>query len=169
MNAWELKKKISWYEGRNRFSQEEQRQLNLDSYNFAIDHVYEATAELYGMGPKRFNEAGETLGRIEHLELVSHADKFSLFNVYPHYKKHLAQQMVQGAYKLGVEHARKSIEYAYRLGEARLARIDKKLLELQQADLGEANRTKSTYEARLLRDARRAKSPSKKGAVLDES
>ena len=168
MNTWELKKLLAWYEKRNRFSQEEQRTLNLDAYDLAAAHVFEATAELYGMGEKRYNDAGETLGRVGHLELHTQAEKFSMFNHIRHYSKKQAQQMTQGAYQLGIQHAKRSIEYSYRLGETRLAKIDVKLKELQQIDLGPSNRTKSIYEARLIRDKRRAARPSKKVAVLDD-
>lgn len=168
MNAWEMKKLLAWFEKRNRFSQEEQRTLNLDAYDLAAAHVFEAAAELYGMGEKRYNDAGETLSRVGFLELHTQSEKFSMFNHIAHYSKQQAQQMTQGAYKLGVEHALTAIEYSYRLGDTRLARIKAKTKEFQQADLGPGNRSKSIYEARLMRDKRRAARPTKKGAVLDE-
>lgn len=169
MDLWQQKKKANWYERRAKFSPDEIKGMNIEAYDLGAGHVMEATAELYGMGAKRKEEAIETLERTSWRELHEHAEKPApLFDLRKHFTKAEARLMNLESYKLGVEHTRESVGYAYRLGDARLARIDEMLAQLQATDLGPLNKTGNVFEARLLRDLRRAKRSSKKGAVLDE-
>lgn len=167
MNTWQEKKKANWYEGRAKFKPEEVKEMNIEAYDLGATHVMEAVAELFGLGPKRLEEAKETLDRTSYRELHEYAESFSTLDWRRHLTKHEAGLMNQESYCLGVEHTRESVGYAYRLGDTRLARLDEQLKQLQASDLGRFMKTGNLYEARLQREARRAKNPSKKGAILN--
>jgi hypothetical protein len=168
MTLWQQRKKANWYESRAKFKPDEVKEMNIEAYDLGAAHVLEATAQLYGLGPKRLEETQETLDRTSYRELHEYAESFSFLDLQRHISKHDAAAMNREAYKLGVEHTRESVGYAYRLGDTRLARIDGPLAQLQAADLGPLNKTGNVYEARILRAQRRAKNSSKKGAILDE-
>lgn len=169
IDVWEQKKKIKWYESRAHFKPDEIKDLNTQAYDLGAGHFMEATAEVFGMGEKRKTEAIETLDRTQYRELNDYAEKqFTPFELRRSFAKYEAHLMALEAYKMGIGHARESVGYAYRLGDARLARIDEQLKGLQEKDLGPLQKSGNIFEARLLRALRRAKNPSKKGAVLDE-
>jgi hypothetical protein len=167
MNAWQLKKKASWYDRQATFRPDEIREMNAEAYELGAAHVLEATAQLYGLGPKRLAETQETLERTSYRELHEYAEGPSPLDWQQRLPKTVAAQMNQEAYRLGVEHTRESVGYAYRLGDTRLARINEPLAQLQAADLGPLERNGNVYEARRRWAERRAKQPTRKGAVLN--
>lgn len=167
---WPLKKLANKYAARDTFSQAEVREMNINAYDLGAAHALEQTAILYGLGPKRLDDAKETLDRTSYRELHEYGGKFSMFDVRKRFTKHEAAIMNREAYRLGVDHTLESVSYSYRLGGMRLTRIKEALPDLQALDIEPLERAGNVYEARLRREIRRTAAGKKvAGRVLDEA